>query len=170
MNREQEIEKLALDIYDKIEKYPDKGVSIRIARHLYEAGYRLPEQTGREAVARKLAMQDVKGRSDYADKTEEQVWENVMAESLDEEYLEDADQIRSLFPDEEAKKLIWEEGCRVGHNEAAKILENDERLAVKAERGRIQKGLELAIKTNNLKVNNGVLLWDIVQGQALGEK
>ena len=48
-----------------------------------------------EWVARELAMQDVRSRVGYADKDEFEVWENVKAEALDGEYLEDAKRILS---------------------------------------------------------------------------
>ena len=102
-----------------------------LARKLCEAGYRLPEQTDKRrlAVAMKLAMQDVKGRSDYTGKTECQVWENVKAEGLDVEYLEDADQIiLSLFPekfevlsDEEIINIIFKPGERTSIDQARQL-------------------------------------------------
>ncbi len=66
-----------------------------------DAGYRLPEPQGeltREKIAKLLAYQDVRGKSEYQDKTVEQVWEAVLNEKIDDEYLEDADQILALKP------------------------------------------------------------------------
>ena len=42
-------------------------------------------------------------------------------------------------------------------------LRKGERVLIKAERKRIQEELEVAIKDDKLDVNNGVLLWEIIQ-------